>query len=97
MGHEINQRAGLEEKIRAKIMELAMENQTTDENLADMTEFAVKIRLLPRGTFQQYLLRKQQAGADLAHLKPPHLNPSNEIVEMLLQEVADRDNEEVYA
>lgn len=41
--------------------------------------------LLPQGTFRAYSLEKQAAGADLAHLKPPHMNPSDGIISDLLR------------
>jgi hypothetical protein len=45
----------------------------------------LKVTLLARGTFQEYSMEKQAAGADLAHLKPPHMNPSDEIISDLLR------------
>jgi hypothetical protein len=45
----------------------------------------LKVTLLFPGTFQAYLLEKQAAGADLAHLKPRHMNPSDEIIGDLLR------------
>lgn len=44
----------------------------------------IEVTLLPKGTFGQYMLRQQEAGADLAHLKPPHMNPSDTVLDMLL-------------
>ncbi len=44
----------------------------------------LEVTLLPKGTFVQYMLRQQEAGADLAHLKPPHMNPPGAMLEMLL-------------
>jgi hypothetical protein len=38
---------------------------------------------LPKGTFQNYMLQRQAEGADLANLKPPHINPSDKILSML--------------
>jgi len=45
----------------------------------------IKVTLLKPGTFQQYYEVKQKEGADLAHLKPPHMNASEEIIQLLLQ------------
>jgi hypothetical protein len=42
------------------------------------------VALLPPGTFQRYYLARQKEGADLAHLKPPHMNPSDQVLRMLL-------------
>jgi hypothetical protein len=46
-----------------------------------------EVTLLPQGTFRGYMLRQQAAGADLAHLKPPHINPSDDMIEWLLKGV----------
>lgn len=45
----------------------------------------LEVVILTRGTFRAYFLEKQAAGADLAHLKPPHMNPSDEIIGALLR------------
>lgn len=44
----------------------------------------VRVTLLPKGTFMRYAERQREAGADLAHLKPPHINPSDEALSRLL-------------
>jgi hypothetical protein len=38
---------------------------------------------LPPGSFNAYMKEKTAAGADLAHLKPPHMKPSDEIMKNL--------------
>ncbi|MDY6877713.1 MAG: GH3 auxin-responsive promoter family protein [Chloroflexota bacterium] len=43
------------------------------------------VSLLPQGTFQRYFVERQASGADLAQLKPPHMNPSDEITRRLLE------------
>ncbi|MBN1856028.1 MAG: GH3 auxin-responsive promoter family protein [Dehalococcoidia bacterium] len=43
----------------------------------------VKVTLLPPGTFDRYTDRQRAAGADLAHLKPPHVNASQDTVRAL--------------
>lgn len=43
------------------------------------------VTLLPQGTFQAYFMEKQAAGADLAHMKPPHMNPSDKVISDLLR------------
>ena len=47
-------------------------------------DFSVDVDLLPRGAFARYTAQRQAEGADLAHLKPPHLNPSDKILALLL-------------
>ena len=45
----------------------------------------VRVMIVTPGTFQRYYEEKRKEGADLAHLKPPHMNASNEIVQRLLE------------
>jgi hypothetical protein len=62
--------------------------QTIDVDYRDITEQLalqpVRVTLLSPGTFQRYYEEKQKEGADLAHLKPPHMNASHLIIERLL-------------
>jgi len=51
------------------------------EKLMDLKP--IKITFLPKGTFQNYAARRQAEGADLAQLKPPHINPSDEVLSLL--------------
>lgn len=44
----------------------------------------LKITVLPIGSFTAYINSKLAAGADLAHLKPSHMKPSDESVKLLL-------------
>ncbi len=45
----------------------------------------LRVTILPQGSFQRYLEEKMEAGFDLAHLKPPHMNASNDVIESLLR------------
>lgn len=45
----------------------------------------LRLTLLNRGTFRAYALERQAAGADLAHLKPAHMNVSDAIIADLLR------------
>jgi len=45
----------------------------------------LRITILKEGTFQRYLNDREAAGADLAHLKPPHMKPSETVLERLLE------------
>jgi hypothetical protein len=42
------------------------------------------VTLLPQNAFQAYKLKQQAAGAELEHLKPPHINPTDDIIETLV-------------
>ena len=62
-----------------------------DSDYADLESLMglkpLKVTLLPKGAFQEYISRQRAAGADLAHLKPPHVNPSDGIIDTLLNRV----------
>jgi hypothetical protein len=45
----------------------------------------VRVTLLSPGTFNRYMEEKKKEGADLAHLKPSHVNPSRDIIERLFR------------
>ncbi|MFH1651799.1 MAG: GH3 auxin-responsive promoter family protein [Chloroflexota bacterium] len=48
-----------------------------------MHGFGIKVKLLPRGTFASYTAARQAEGADIAHIKPPHINPSKRVLSMM--------------
>ncbi len=90
-GH-ISSEADIAEAIREQIINL---NGNDDKDLlmlddvADFIEFQLDIKLLPRGTFNGYMAQRQAEGADLAHLKPPHINPPKKILDMLTGETEE--------
>ncbi|KAA3645692.1 MAG: GH3 auxin-responsive promoter [Chloroflexi bacterium] len=45
---------------------------------------AIKVTMLHPGAFMGYMQEMNERGADLAHIKPPHMNASDEIIAMLL-------------
>ncbi len=45
----------------------------------------LRLTILSPGTFQRYMLKKKEEGADLGHIKSPHMNPSDKIIDDLLQ------------
>ena len=42
------------------------------------------VTLLSPGSFAAYIGHQRAAGADLAHIKPPHISPSDRVVGLLL-------------
>lgn len=46
---------------------------------------ALKVTLLAPGTFQLYMKEMQSRGVDMAHLKPAHMNVSDEVIQTLTQ------------
>jgi hypothetical protein len=43
----------------------------------------VEVTFLPEGAFINYTAQRQAEGADLGHLKPPHINPSDKVLSSL--------------
>jgi len=43
----------------------------------------IQVTLLPEGAFANYMAQRQAEGADLAHIKPPHINPSEGVLSLL--------------
>lgn len=41
------------------------------------------VSLLPPDAFKKYMAARQTEGADLAHIKPPHINPSDSVLSLL--------------
>jgi hypothetical protein len=56
----------------------------TSSDVGSYLNFGVEVTLLPKGTFASYISQRQAEGADLAHLKPPHINPSDKVLSLLL-------------
>jgi hypothetical protein len=50
----------------------------------------IKVTLLAKNAFLAYRLRQQAAGAELEQLRPPHVNPCDEILNFLLDSAAQR-------
>ena len=46
----------------------------------------LRVTLLPVGSFQRYYEKKKMSGADLAHLKPPHMSASDTVIQDLLEQ-----------
>ena len=65
-----------------------LELKRLDAPYADLESFTglrpLEVTLLPENAFHLYKLRQQAAGAELAHLKPPHLNPSDGAINFLV-------------
>ncbi len=62
---------------------------------AVLDEKPVKVTLLPKGSFLQYIAHRQSEGAPLGHLKPVHINPSDKVLSLLGAKVAAAPEEEV--
>jgi phenylacetate-coenzyme A ligase PaaK-like adenylate-forming protein len=79
-----------EEKEVAKIAAMIDEQlKIVDSDYKDIDAYLklqpVKVTLLSSGTFQRYTEEKVKEGANLAHLKPTHVNPPEAVIQRLLQ------------
>jgi hypothetical protein len=83
---ELRENGGASEEQVAGLIHEELAN--LDAPYADVEHFMgfkpLTVTLLPPNAFKGYMLRQQAAGADLAHLKPPHVNPSDNIVDVLV-------------
>jgi hypothetical protein len=50
-----------------------------------LKEQPIRVTLLSPGTFERYAEDKKREGVDLAHLKPPHINPLEAVIKKLIQ------------
>lgn len=77
----------LEKALYNQIMKAELEAFTTSKAHRDAiktTRLEIKVTLLPEGSFARYIAQKRAEGADIAHLKPPHVNPTPEVISTLL-------------
>ncbi|HEY8491652.1 MAG TPA: GH3 auxin-responsive promoter, partial [Dehalococcoidia bacterium] len=58
-----------------------------DQGWADMEDMAglrpLRVTFLPAGSFDRYTARKVAEGAELAHLKPVHMNATDAVITAL--------------
>jgi len=73
------------EQVSAAVHE---ELKRLDAPYAELESFTdlrpLEVTLLPENAFHSYKLRQQTAGADMAHLKPPHINPPDGVINFLV-------------
>jgi hypothetical protein len=48
------------------------------------TKLEIKVTLLPQGTFAGFTAKRREEGADIAHLKPQHVNPPQKVLAFFL-------------
>jgi len=85
-------KASVEKAIINQILKEDLDSYTTSrahDDLADMIEFKTNVTVLPHGSFANYSSFRKSEGADIAHLKPPHVNPSNKVLSLLLAGVSE--------
>jgi hypothetical protein len=62
----------------------AFASSQTHRDAIKTTRLEIKVTLLTGGSFANYTALKRSEGADLAHLKPPHVNPPQKVISFLL-------------
>jgi hypothetical protein len=74
----------IEEEAKVKIDNI-LNNLVSDyQDLKNMLKKdPLRVSSLPEGAFAKYMKAQQEAGADIAQVKPPHMQPSNAIVDRL--------------
>ena len=75
----------------AKVKELVRESlKNINKDIKDMEEMLgydpLKLNLLNPGAFSAYMEYQKSQGADLAHTKPPHMNPTKEQLGVLIKD-----------
>ena len=81
-----------EEKVQEMIRQSFSSNFSDYTDMKEMLNVEpVSITLLSEGAFAAYMKSQTEAGAELAHLKPPHMKPSDSILKRLLT-VPNRSN-----
>ena len=53
----------------------------------------VEVTLLRQGAFADYIAQRQSEGADLGHLKPPHINPADKTLAALMPQPSPKPGE----
>jgi len=80
---ELNGSGNLEET-KSLVHQSLAEIDSGYAELENMLGFdPLKISLLSKGAFARYIENMRANGAELAHLKPPRINPGDEIIQLL--------------
>jgi hypothetical protein len=85
-GYQINERE-IARQVFRNIMKQETEGAYTlrrNRDAFNQSQLEIKLTALPQGTFARYISYRKAEGADIAHLKPPHVNPPQKVLSMLL-------------
>jgi hypothetical protein len=72
----------IQQKLALELSKLSSEFSGLDEILGYNP---IRVSFLKPGSFDAYIKQKQKEGADLAHIKPPHMQPSDQIMKRLFE------------
>ncbi|HEX9388792.1 MAG TPA: GH3 auxin-responsive promoter family protein [Anaerolineales bacterium] len=71
-----------QQQLALELSELSSDFSSLDEILGCKP---IQISLLKPGLFDGYMKQRQLEGADLAHIKPPHMQPSDQVMKHLFE------------
>ncbi|HHX45742.1 MAG TPA: GH3 auxin-responsive promoter family protein [Chloroflexi bacterium] len=72
--------------LRQRVHERLIEKDTGYADFRNLLGYhPLEVTILPEGSFARYTEERRRAGADMAHLKPRRMNPSDEVIARLLQ------------
>lgn len=73
------------EEARQRIHQALKEANPDYADIENLLGFhPLRVTILPQGSFMSYMKHMAAQGADMAHLKPPHMNASDEAIQFLL-------------
>ena len=79
---EKNSQGVLEGKLHQGLQKVSAEFESMDKIVGDGY---LKVTTLPSGAFENYLNSQMESGADLAHIKIPHMQPEDDQLEKLFK------------
>ncbi len=85
-GNQVNE-AMIEKALLQQIINGDNDSFTSSQvhqGVLDMIPIKIKVTILPSSTFARYTAQKRAEGADIAHLKAQHVNPSQKVLASLL-------------
>ena len=70
--------------VKEQLKHLDSSFAATHSDVGSYLDFRLEVTLLPEGAFSNYISQRRAEGAEPAHLKPPHINPSDRVLSLLL-------------
>ena len=76
-----------EAEFRDRVKESLIKTNDDIKSMEEMLGYdPLKLNILNPGAFHAYMEYQKSQGADLAHTKPPHMNPTKEQLGVLIKE-----------
>lgn len=72
--------------IRQRVHERLMEKDSGYADFQNLLGYSpLQVTILPGGSFARYIEDRRRVGAEMAHVKPRHMNPNDEVIARLLR------------